>query len=71
MNVNQKLEVLRKLTCLGMNDIEDLFGHDSFGKHLQNKYTECRENHLQYGNLAFLLQLDEENAQKVLDRIGF
>lgn len=71
MNVNQKLEVLRKLTCLGMNDIEDLFGNDSFGQHLQNKYTECRENHRQYGNLAFLLQLDEENAQKVLDRIGF
>ena len=72
MTVNQKLEIFRKLYCLGLGDIETVFegSGDNLKEHLCSKYKRSRDDYGFYGNFHFLFQLDEENAAKLLERVG-
>lgn len=71
MNTNEKLEIFRKLCGLGLKDIETVFEGSDIKDHLCRKYKNARENHGFYGNFAFLFSLDNENASRLLSRIGF
>jgi len=70
MNTNQKLEIFRKLYCLGQSDIEKMFEGSGIKGHMVSKYQDKRDKHGFYGNFAFLFDLDLENAQEVFKRIG-
>jgi hypothetical protein len=65
---NEKLEVFRKVHCLGLDKIKSIFPNND---HIQTKYCHYREEYGQLGNFMFLFCLDEENAKKVLDKAGF
>lgn len=73
MKTNQKLEIFRKIYCLGMRDIQNIFEEESIQQqaYWENKYESCREGFGEYGNFHFLFQLDEDNAKKFLDYVGF
>lgn len=71
MTTNEKLEIFRKLYCLGLSDIEKVYEGDNHMKdHLCNKYKASRDQYGFYGNFHFLFQLDEHNAKLLLERIG-
>lgn len=71
MDTNQKLEIFRKLYCLGLKDIEQVYeGQGSLKDHLCDKYMASRDKHGFYGNFDFLFQLDTHNAEKLLRRVG-
>jgi hypothetical protein len=70
MNTNEKLEIFRKLYCLGLSDIEKVFEGTGLEEHLSSTYMRSRDKHGFYGNFHFLFQLDLENAEKLLKRIG-
>lgn len=71
MTTNEKLEIFRKLYCLGLSDIEKVFEGSDIKDHLCKKYKNARENHGFFGNFAFLFSLDNKNASRLLSRIGF
>ena len=70
MDTNEKLEIFRKLYCLGLSDIEEVFEGTGLEEHLAGKYMACRDKEGFYGNFAFLFQLDNEMASLLLKRIG-
>jgi hypothetical protein len=70
MDTNEKLEIFRKLYCLGLSDIEEVFEGTGLEEHLANKYIASRDKHGFYGNFAFLFELDNDNAKLLLKRIG-
>ncbi len=72
-DTNEKLEIFRKLYCLGLSDIEKAFEGEgeSMVNHLSGKYLDCRERYHFYGNFDFLFKLDLRNARLLLDYIGF
>lgn len=69
LELHKKLELLRRINCLGGNDIEKAFGRNN--ENIMNKYIRCREEHGSYGNFKFIFDLDEENAEKLFKRIGY
>jgi predicted transcriptional regulator len=71
LTINQKLEIFRKIYCLGDHDIKKIFGEKSYEDYWKFKYESSRETFDSYGNFHFLFQLDEDNAKKVLDYVGF
>ena len=67
--MNERLELLRRINCLGGNDIEKAFGRDN--EYIMSKYIRCREELGSYGNFKFIFGLDEENAAKLFKSIGY
>ncbi len=64
-----KLEVLRRIYCLGIGDIENIFGSDEW---LIKKYENCRESLSGgYGNFKFIFDLDLEHSERVFSYLGF
>lgn len=70
MKINKKLEIFRKIYCLGDLDIRKIFS-DNYEEYWKYKYEDCRKTYGAYGNFHFLFQLDNENAKKFLDYVGF
>jgi hypothetical protein len=70
MKINQKLEIFRKIYCLGDLDIRKIFP-DNYQEYWKYKYEDCRKTYGAYGNFHLLFQLDEDNARKFLDYVGF
>lgn len=70
MKTNQKLEIFRKIYCLGDLDIKKIFP-DNYENYWKYKYEDCRKTYGAYGNFHLLFQLDEDNAKKFLDYVGF
>jgi hypothetical protein len=70
MTTNKKLEIFRKIYCLGDLDIKKIFP-DNYENYFKYKYEEYRSNYGAYGNFHLLFQLDEDNAKKFLDYVGF
>lgn len=71
MDINNKLEVFRKVYNLGLRDIERAMERSYCKEHLIDKYKYCRDKDGFHGNFTFLFQLDEHNAKLLFDYIGF
>jgi hypothetical protein len=56
-----------------MKDIQNIFSDESIQQqaYWESKYESSREAFNSYGNFHFLFQLDEGNAKKFLDYVGF
>jgi hypothetical protein len=64
-----KLELLRRIYCLGIQDIRNAFGDH---KHILDKYEACRKNcEGGYGNYKFIFDLDEDYAKMLFKSIGY
>jgi len=70
-DINKRLELLRRINCLGIQDIEKAFKDDSNLNHLLNKYTACREDKGSYGNFKFIFDLDCDYASQLFKSIGY
>ena len=68
LSVHDKLELFRRVYCLGEQDIENIYGYND---HLVCKYRSCRDDDGFYGNFTFLFELDENNAKYFFEYIGF
>ena len=69
VDVNVRLELLRRIYCLGLQDIRNAFGDD---KHILDKYEACRKNcEGGYGNYKFIFDLDSDNAITLFKSIGY
>jgi len=66
-DVNIKLELFRRVSSLGIYDIETAFKGDT---HIQKKYEQYREEEGQYGNFKFLFSLDSDYAERFFDYLG-
>ena len=71
MDINQKLEIFRKIYCLGEDDIKKIFGSAEYERYWKFKYEDARKTFKAYGNYHLLFQLDEDNATKFLSYVGF
>lgn len=72
MTTNEKLEVFRKINCLGIVDIEKAFADQpsDLVDHLIRKYEGFRKSNGAYGNFKFLFELDLENAKILFNSVG-
>jgi len=70
-NINEKLEVFRKVYNLGLTDIEKALEKSYCLDHLIGKYKACRDRDGFHGNFSFMFQLDEYHAQLLMTYIGF
>lgn len=72
LETNKKLEVFRKLYCLGWGQVKEALKlSENDVDHFEAKYIGKREEHGGYGNIAFLLELDLYYANLLLNYIGF
>ena len=71
MDVNNKLEVYRRVYCLGGGDIERIFKDDYRLEHYIGKYKHYRDKDGFFGNYSFLTYLDLDAANKMLNYVGF
>jgi len=71
MDINNKLEVFRKVYNLGLTDIEKAMKDSHCKQHLIDKYKYYRDKDGFHGNFSFLFQLDNYNAKLLMDYIGF
>jgi hypothetical protein len=72
MNITQKLEIFRKIYCLGDRDIKKIFdSEENYEEYWKFKYEDCRKTYGDYGNFHFLFQLDNDNATTFLNHVGF
>ena len=70
-NVNDKLELFRRIYNLGLNDIEAAMVKSHCQEHMIDKYKACRDSEGFYGNFKFFFQLDLYHAQLMMDYVGF
>jgi len=66
-DVNIKLELFRRVSSLGIYDIEKAFPEDT---HIHKKYEQYREDEGANGNFKFLFSLDSDYADKFFDYLG-
>jgi len=69
--IHKRLELLRRINCLGQTDIEKAFEGDGMLPHLLHRYEKCRTEHGTHGNFEFIFRLDEDYARRLLDKIGY
>ena len=66
---NLKLEVLRRINCLGYQDIETIYEGCPHYKHIMDKYEECCKKPDK--NFRFIFEIDEKLAEALFTYIGF
>jgi len=71
MDTNNKLEIFRRIYCLGGGDIAAAFKGNDIADHLMAKYESHRDKDGFHGNFSFLMDLDLENSKILLDYIGW
>jgi len=67
-DIHKRLELLRRINCLGDLDIRKAFPDDD---HILRKYEACREKHGTYGNFKFIFELDSDYASRFFKSIGY
>lgn len=70
-NVNDKLELFRRVYNLGLTDIEKALADSWCLDHLTDKYKYYRDKDGFHGNFSFMFQLDCEHARMLMQYIGF
>jgi len=70
-DIHKRLELLRRINCLGIQDIEKAFKGDSNLDHILRKYEACREDKGSYGNFKFIFDLDTDYATRFFESIGY
>ena len=70
MSTHNKLELFRRVSCLGYGDIEKMFEGDYQLDYLLSKYESMMEKYGECGNFKFLFYLDEDYAEKFMNYIG-
>ena len=66
-DIFQKIELFKRVSCLGWNDIAKAFNNN---KEILDKYEYYREKDGEYGNFTFLYYLDRGNAKMFFDYLG-
>lgn len=70
-DINKRLEVLRRINCLGEEDIRKAFNGYSVRDHFISKYEFLRKEHGAYGNFKFIFDLDCDYAEILFKYLGF
>ena len=70
-DINKRLELLRRINCLGELDIRKAFKGDSNLDHVLSKYEKCREECGSYGNFKFIFDLDSDYGARLFQSIGY
>ena len=71
MNTEYKINIIKKIYCLGEDDIRAILGKEDYDSFWKYKYDEARKTFGSYGNFHILFQLDSEDAEKFLTYAGF
>jgi len=69
--MNNQLEILQRIFCMGQQDIEEAFKYFSTLEHVLEKYSKCRSDEGAYGNFKFIFELDTEHLKTLFNYLGF
>ena len=70
-DINKRLELLRRIKCLGYDDIVKAFKGFHIEDHLITKYENCCKKNPSYGVFDFIFDLDSNCAERFFESIGY